>query len=77
MFSSGQTEGHADPPRISGRVRRQALSLLAAEGLVGQEQIPVAHRVLRAAACTYLVAALFAIMELALIALEIALSAED
>jgi len=56
---------------------RQALSLLAAEGLVGEEQIPVAHRVLRAAAYTYLVAALVAIMQLARIALEIALSGED
>ena len=56
---------------------RQGLSLLAAEGLVGAEQIPVAHRVLRAAACTYLVAALVAIMELARIALEIALAGDE
>ena len=57
--------------------RRQALSLLAAEGLVGAEEIPVAHRVLRAAACTYLVATLVAIMELARIALEIALAGDE
>ena len=56
---------------------RQALSLLAAEGLVGDEQIPVARKVLRAAACTYLVAALVAITELARIALEIALSGDE
>jgi Zn-dependent membrane protease YugP len=37
----------------------------------------VARRVLRAAACTYLVAALVAITELARIALEIALSGEE
>ena len=37
----------------------------------------MAQRVLRAAACTYLVAALVAIMELARIALMIALADDD
>ena len=53
------------------------LSLLASDGLLTADELPVARRVLRAAACTYLVAALVAIMELARIALEIALTAED
>lgn len=53
------------------------LSLLASGGLLTADELPVARRVLRAAACTYLVAALVAIMELARIALEIALTAED
>jgi hypothetical protein len=56
---------------------RQALSLLASDGLLTADEHPLADRVLRAAACTYLVAALVAIMELARIALEIALTAED
>ena len=50
---------------------------LASDGLLTADELPVARRVLRAAACTYLVAALVAIMELARIALEIALTAED
>ncbi|MGH3041548.1 MAG: zinc metallopeptidase, partial [Gaiellaceae bacterium] len=37
---------------------RWALSLLATEGILGESELPVAHRVLRAAALTYVVAAL-------------------
>jgi uncharacterized protein len=55
---------------------RRALSLLAAEGILVEAELPIAHRVLRAAALTYLVAALTAIAELLRIGLEIALAGD-
>jgi Zn-dependent membrane protease YugP len=54
----------------------RALALLTTEGILAGDELPVARRVLRAAALTYLVAALTAIAELARIVLEIALSGE-
>lgn len=77
MLIAGVAAFHLATLPVELGASRQALSLLAAEGLVGEEQLPVARRVLRAAACTYLVAALVAITELARIALEIALASED
>jgi Zn-dependent membrane protease YugP len=56
---------------------RTAMGLLAAEGMVVGGQVPLARKVLRAAACTYLIAALVAIMQLARIALEIALAGDE
>lgn len=56
---------------------RRALSLLEAQGILVTAELPTAHKVLRAAALTYLVAALTAITELLRIALEIALAGDD
>ena len=56
---------------------RRALWYLETQGILVADELPVARKVLRAAACTYLVAALTAISELLRIALEIALSGED
>jgi Zn-dependent membrane protease YugP len=56
---------------------RTALVLLGTEGLVGPGQIPEARRVLRAAACTYLIAMVAALLQLARIALEILLSDDE
>ncbi|HXV33627.1 MAG TPA: zinc metallopeptidase [Gaiellaceae bacterium] len=77
MLFAGVAAFHLATLPVELGASRQALSLLAAEGLVTAGELPVARRVLRAAAFTYLVAALVAITELARIALEIALSAED
>jgi Zn-dependent membrane protease YugP len=49
---------------------RRALTLLSSEGILAGDELPVAQRVLRAAALTYLVAALTAIAELLRIVLE-------
>ncbi|MGH3024147.1 MAG: zinc metallopeptidase [Gaiellaceae bacterium] len=56
---------------------RRALSLLATQQLLTVEELPVARRVLRAAAGTYLVAALVAITEALRLALELALAGEE
>ncbi len=56
---------------------RRALTLLAAGGILVESELPVAQRVLRAAALTYLVAALTAIAQLLRIALEIAFAGDE
>jgi Zn-dependent membrane protease YugP len=56
---------------------RRALTLLSTEGILVEAELPLAQRVLRAAALTYLVAALTAVAGLLRIVLEIALSGED
>jgi Zn-dependent membrane protease YugP len=54
---------------------RRALSLLAGEGLLVEDELPPARGVLRAAASTYLVAALVAAAEVVWLLLE--LTGED
>jgi Zn-dependent membrane protease YugP len=55
---------------------RRALTLLSTEGILVEDELPIAERVLRAAALTYVVAALTAIAVLLRIVLEIVLAGE-
>jgi uncharacterized protein len=56
---------------------RRALRLLADEGILTADELPIGRRVLTAAAMTYVVAALIAIVELARIALMVIAEGED
>jgi len=49
---------------------RRAMAMLTTQGVITQEQVPVARRVLTAAALTYVVGALVAIWQLALLFMQ-------